>query len=259
MNVNDEEYKALTDQEYSKLTRVPPALRCHAGLVYNKKSKFDWEVRVVLGRLAYDYSQMDEPENGKFLRDALGDIEARFPDISPAHIFRKIDKEGAKAVEKWWSVRYCPRIWTFPVAQLTLCLCKDVLKWVQTTAGKMSSTNNELEHHVEMLDVKKSSKKFDAHKLLGLKRADVNYVLWGQTDAGVEKCEPLIQKEMDKWKAMPENQAEIEKDPKVYGQHRLKVEARIRKEKFGLLPEEEQDEYSRKSKNGISLSTEEEM
>lgn len=105
MNMGDDEYKALTDQEYSRLLKVPAKLRDHAGLVYNKKSKFDWEIRVVLGRLAYDYSQMDEPENGKFLREALVEIETRFPDISPAHIFRQINHEGAKAVRAWWSVR----------------------------------------------------------------------------------------------------------------------------------------------------------
>lgn len=100
---SDAEYVGLTNEEYSKFLKIPPAMRAPAGLVFHKKSKFDWEIRVVLGRIAYDYSQIGEPQNATFLREALEDIEDRFPDLSPKHIFRQI--EGQKAVKKWWSVR----------------------------------------------------------------------------------------------------------------------------------------------------------
>ncbi|KIO27619.1 hypothetical protein M407DRAFT_23184 [Tulasnella calospora MUT 4182] len=235
---DDSEYKLLTEQEYSKFLKVPAALRAHAGLVFHKKSKFDWEVRVVLGRLAWDYSQIDEPENAKFLRDSLDEIEARFPDLSPAHMFRQIDKNGKKAVQKWWS---------------------DVAKWVQTAAGKMGGSQNDLNHHVEMLDSKKSTKKYDVYKILGLKRADVNYVAWGQTKEGTEKCEELINKEMEKWKLDPKNQALIELDGRVVGQQRLQVEGRIRRKQFDTLTKEEKELYSSKNKSGVSLNTDEDV
>lgn len=109
--MTDEEYKALTDREYSDFTKVPVAARGHAGLVYHEKSKFDWEVRVRLGKIAYDYHQLDEPEDREYLRAALVEIEKRFPDLSPTHIFRRIDEQGHKAVEKWWMVRVFDSRW----------------------------------------------------------------------------------------------------------------------------------------------------
>lgn len=93
----------MTDEEYSRFLKIPPALRTPAGRVFHKRGKFDWEIRVVLGRIAYDYSQIDEPQNATFLRDSLEDIESRFPDLGPKHMFRQI--EGKKAERKWWSVR----------------------------------------------------------------------------------------------------------------------------------------------------------
>ncbi|KIO19117.1 hypothetical protein M407DRAFT_31239 [Tulasnella calospora MUT 4182] len=237
MEMNDAEYKVLTDQEYSKFLKVPPAMRGHAGLVFNKKSKFDWEIRVVLGKLAYDYSQMDEPENATLLSNALVELEVRFPDISPAHVFRNINKEGKKAVRKWWS---------------------DVAKWVQTTAGKMGAIKDELEHHVEMLDAKKPSKKYDVYKLLGLKRAEVNYVAWGKTE-GLSKCEPLIKAEMDVWKADPVNQKAMEEDGKVFGQERVQVEARIRQKQFDKLTKEEKDQFLAKNNSRSNITTDQEI
>ncbi|KAG8928512.1 hypothetical protein FRC01_005833 [Tulasnella sp. 417] len=240
VEMNDTEYKTLTDQEYSRLADIPPAVRRHTGLVYNKKSKFDWEVRVVLGRLAYDYNQMDEPENSKFLHDSLLEIESRFPDISPTHMFRQIDRDGPKAVQKWRS---------------------DVAKWVQTTAGKMGSTQKDLEHHVEILDSKKSFKKFDAYKLLGLGRAEINYVAWGRTSEGKRICNPIIDKEMEEWKAVPENQAKMAKDSKAFGQRRVTVQARVRRLQFEGLTKEEKKEVTEKlkTKDGVNLLTEDDI
>ncbi|KIO32069.1 hypothetical protein M407DRAFT_18885, partial [Tulasnella calospora MUT 4182] len=224
---DDGEYKILTEQEYSRFLKVPPALRGHAGLVFHKKSKFDCEVRVVLGRLAWDYSQLDEPENAKFLRDSLDDIEARFPDLSPTHIFRRID--GKKEIQRWWS---------------------DVTKWVQTAAGKMGGSQNDLDHHVEMLDSKKSTKKYDVYKILGLKRAKVNYVAWGQTAQGIETCKKLINDEMEAWKVDPKNQAAMELDGRVFGQHRLQVEGRVWRKEFDRLTDDEKELYSSKNTSG---------
>lgn len=102
--MSDNEYKALTDREYADFTKIPVAARGHAGLIYHKKSKFDWEVRVCLGKIAFDYYQMDEPEDREYLRSALVKIEKGFPDLSPTHIFRRINEQGTKAVQKWWMV-----------------------------------------------------------------------------------------------------------------------------------------------------------
>lgn len=125
----------------------------------------------------------------------------------------------------------------------------------------MSGTHNDLEHHVEILDTKKSSKKFDAHQLLGLKRAEVNYVLWGKTAEGKKKCNPIINAEMKVWAADPKNQQAMALDSKVFGQHRVNVEGRVRREKFELLPQAEQNEWTRKAKAkfGDSDLTEEEL
>lgn len=123
----------------------------------------------------------------------------------------------------------------------------------------MNGTESKLGQHVEMLENKRSSKKYDVYKLLGVKRATVNYVAWGQTDAAKDKCDPLIDGEMAVWKADPKNQALIEKDGKVVGHHRVQVEGRIRQQLFDKLPAQEQAKYSNKDKNAITLQTEEEV
>lgn len=118
----------------------------------------------------------------------------------------------------------------------------------------MRVTLEELDGHVEMLVGKKKNMKFDPSKLLGLKRADVNYVLWGQSTAGQIKCTPLIEKEMDAWKV--ENEEAIQEDGRIVGQHRLGVEGRIRREEFTLQPESVQEHYTTLSKGGVVLTPE---
>lgn len=122
----------------------------------------------------------------------------------------------------------------------------------------MNGTQNGLENHVEMLNAK-SSKKFNAHKLLGMKRAEVNYVLWGQSTEGAAVCDPLIDKEMEDWKAVPSNKTKVDDDGKVYGQQRLKVEVRTRKEQFEKLPGDVKEKFTQKAKSEVNLSTEEDM
>ncbi|KAG8939977.1 hypothetical protein FRC04_005773 [Tulasnella sp. 424] len=195
--------------------------------------KFDWEVRVRLGKIAYDYHQLDEPEDREYLHAALVEIEKRFPNLSPSHIFRRIDKQGHKAVEKWWM---------------------DIAKWVQTAAGKMRVTLEELEGHVEILVGKKKNVKYDPTRLLGLKCADVNYVLWGKTPSGEDKCHDLIEKEVDIWKK--KDTAAIAKDGRIIGQYRLGVEGRIQREQFGLLPASVRQHYTTLAKGGVALTPE---
>lgn len=129
---------------------------------------------------------------------------------------------------------------------------------MQMTAGKMNGKESQLDQRVEMLEDKQSSKKYDVYKLLGLKRAPVNYVAWGQTKKGKKRCNPIIDGEMAVWKADPKNQALIELDGKIFGQERVKVEARIRQQEFEKLTDEEKAKYSNKDKSAISLQTEEE-
>lgn len=117
----------------------------------------------------------------------------------------------------------------------------------------MRVTLEELEGHVEIL-VGKKNVKYDPTKLLGFKRADVNYVLWGKTPSGVNKCLELIEKEVDIWKK--ENKAAIAKDGRIVGQYRLGVEGRIRKEQFALLPASVKEHYTILAKGGVALTPE---
>lgn len=134
-------------------------------------------------------------------------------------------------------------------------------KWVQTTAGKMGGTHNNLEHRVEILESKKSSKKFDANQLLGRTRAEVNYVLWGRSKEGKKACNPIVDAEMKVWKEVTKNKEAMALDSKVFGQHRVNVEGRVRRQKFEKLPQEEQDKWTRqaKAKFGDAVLTDEEL
>lgn len=74
-------------------------------MVFNKTSKFDYEARVLLGLVAFEYCKMTAEEGRSYLEKSLKRLEKRLPDISPKHEKRKINEEGLEPVRRWWNVR----------------------------------------------------------------------------------------------------------------------------------------------------------
>lgn len=122
----------------------------------------------------------------------------------------------------------------------------------------MRRTSRALDGSLELLNGKSSSKRLDISKALGLSRAKVNYVLWGQStseDGGFAICEPLVNAEMERWSALPSSKEAMESDGRAFGQHRVTFEATVRRSQFALLPQETQDEWTRRAKAGVEPTT----
>lgn len=101
---SEQEYADLTTSEFQKFAAMPPLVRKEAGMVFNKTSKFDYEARVILGLVAFEYCKMPPEEGRNYLSKSLKNLEKRLPDISPKHPKRRIDAEGAEPVREWWNV-----------------------------------------------------------------------------------------------------------------------------------------------------------
>lgn len=81
-------------------------------------------------------------------------------------------------------------------------------------------------------------------EMLGRKRGSIAFHLWGKSKAGKAECEGEIEEAMTEWEEMNPDTT-----PYKANQHRIKVVQEVRKAKFELLEDEEQERWTKRAKS----------
>ncbi|KIO16515.1 carbohydrate-binding module family 1 protein, partial [Tulasnella calospora MUT 4182] len=260
-DLSEEDYENKLRKEHKELLQVPPACRSAVGQMFLKRSKGDWEFRVVLTSLTWRYTKVkmkkeDAAAEGdrasvkahttemtKTLNEGIESLFERFPDMHPAHERRQIEKKlGSNAVSAY---------------------VQALRTKVSSDAGRMQTAFLRNAGTLGMLESKSAGRKvLSIFDILGKKRKDVAFHLWGgSSSGGREECDKLITERMDDWKKEQVDRwktlTSIETS-RAISNEALKVVCDIRKELFEDLPTKTQAFWEEKAKHLHLPQTDEE-
>ncbi|KAG8939672.1 hypothetical protein FRC04_006079 [Tulasnella sp. 424] len=239
-DMDDDKYAAMMDNEHRAFLAIPVACRTALGQMWYKDSKLDWEIRVFWAPLVFQYAMLkdklddaeergdeveiksNEAERKSLADEAMAKLLNRFPDCSPSHEKRRIREQfGTKAEGKY-------------IARFRNKFTSD--------AGRMKRLYQESVGKISMLGA--STSLSTLLEILGRKRAQIAYHLWGGSEAGGKvECDVEIELEMEQW---------VAKNPKATPQeathYRLQVVQSVRSDRFGDLDESVKQIWTRRAK-----------
>ncbi|KAG8929553.1 hypothetical protein FRC01_004160 [Tulasnella sp. 417] len=230
-DLTEEDYEDILRAEHKDLMKVPPACRSVVGQMYLRRAKGDWEFRVVLTCLTWRYTKVKikkeeaaaeedkhavrayTTEMTKILNDGIASLFERFPDMAPEHERRQIEKKlGADGVAAY---------------------VQTLRSKVTSDAGRMFSAHQANGGTLGLLESKSAkSAALSIFDILGKKRKDVAFHLWGgSSSGGRDECDKRIKEKLDRWKKGNPSKTSREISDKA-----LKVVCDVRKDLFEDQP-----------------------
>ncbi|KIO27209.1 hypothetical protein M407DRAFT_7390 [Tulasnella calospora MUT 4182] len=252
-DLSEEDYEDKLRSEHKELMNVPPACRSAVGQMFYRRSKGDWEFRVVLTCLTWRYTKLKikkeeaaaegdkaavkarTTEMTKILNEGIDGLFERFPDMHPAHEKCQIEiKLGGEAVNAY-------------VQALRTKVSSDV--------GRMYSACQASGGTLAMLESKAADRKtLSILDILGKKRKDIAFHLWGgSSSGGRDECDKRIMELMLKWRRLNPS-----KKSREISNQSLKVVCEVRKDLFEDLPPKVQAAWEEKAKHLHLPQTDEE-
>ncbi|KAG9042711.1 hypothetical protein FS837_010474 [Tulasnella sp. UAMH 9824] len=252
-DLSEEDYENVLRSEHKTFMKVPPAYRSVVGKMYYKRAKGDWEARVVLTCLTWEYTKVKikreeadakgdkaaaralSTEMMKTLNDGIASLFERFPDLDPEHERRQIgSKLGSDAVTAY---------------------VQTLRTKVTSDAGRMYGTYKNNSGTIAMLESKAAGHNtLSVFDIMGKKRKDVAYHLWGgSSSGGRDECDGLIKQHMDRWKKLNPS-----KTPREISNKSLKVVRAVRSQLFQAQAASVRAAWEEKAKNLHLPKTDEE-